>query len=71
MPVENGLPTQSDIHVNTGGVVAGLEVRTTYSAIKVFDSAGLALQEVTTAWQAYRVAIEKGLDTDIAPLYLR
>lgn len=51
--------------------MAGLEVRTTYSAIKVFDSAGLALQEVTTAWQAYRVAIEKGLDTDTAPLYLR
>ena len=51
--------------------MAGLTGRKTDSETDVFDSTALAVQEVTTAWQAYRVAIEKGLDTDTAPLYLR
>lgn len=54
------------------GVVAGLKVgRTTDSEITVFDSTGLAIQDVITAWHACRVTVEKELGTEIDALYLR
>jgi ornithine cyclodeaminase/alanine dehydrogenase-like protein (mu-crystallin family) len=27
----------------------------------VFDSTGIALQDLTTAWRAYRIALEQGV----------
>jgi alanine dehydrogenase len=72
VPIAKGLLSRSDIHADIGEVVAGLKAgRTTDSEITVFDSTGLAIQDVITAWHAYRVAVEKGLGTEIDALYLR
>jgi alanine dehydrogenase len=72
LPIAKGLLSRSDIHADIGEVVAGLKAgRTTDSEITVFDSTGLAIQDVITAWHAYRVALEKGLGTEIDALYLR
>ena len=72
VPVEKGLLTQANIHADIGEVVAGLkEGRTSDSEITMFDSTGLAIQDVITAWHAYRVGVEKGLGSEIPPLYLR
>ncbi len=71
VPVQNGSLTRAAIHADIGEVVAGLKPgRTSDDEITVFDSTGLAIQDVITAWQAYRVACEKGLGTEIDPLYL-
>ena len=52
--------------------MAGLkEGRTSDSEVTMFDSTGLAIQDVITAWHAYRVGLEKGLGSEIPPLYLR
>lgn len=72
VPVEKGLITQTDIHADIGEIVAGLkDGRTADSELTLFDSTGLAIQDVIAAWEAYRVAMEKGLGTEIDPLYLR
>ncbi|MFC2008874.1 alanine dehydrogenase [Chloroflexota bacterium] len=72
VPVAKGVLTHADIHADIGEVVAGQKKgRTSETEITVFDSTGLAIQDVITAWHAYRVAMEKGLGSEIAPLYLR
>ncbi len=72
VPVEKGMLTQADIHADIGEVVAGLKPgRMSDSEITVFDSTGLAIQDVITAWEAYRVGTEKNLGTEIDPLYLK
>ncbi len=72
IPVERGLLTQANIHTDMGQVVAGLkEGRTSDSEITMFGSTGLAIQDVITAWHAYRVGVEKGPGSVIPPLYLR
>jgi len=72
VPVEKGMLTQANIHADIGELVAGLKAgRTSDSEITVFDSTGLAIQDVITAWEAYRVAMEKSLGTEIDPLYLK
>lgn len=72
VPVGSGLLTHADIHADIGEVVAGVkDGRESDQEVTVFDSTGLAIQDVITAWQAYRVALERGVGSDIAPLYLR
>ena len=72
VPVGKGLLTRASIYADIGEVVTGKKKgRTSDTEITVFDSTGLAIQDVITAWQSYRVAVEKGLGMEIPPLYLR
>ncbi len=72
VPVEKGLLKRADIHADIGEVVTGKKAgRTSDAEITVFDSTGLAIQDVITAWQSYRVAVERGLGTEIAPLFAK
>ena len=72
VPVAKGMLAESDIHANIGEGVAGLkDGRTAESEITVFDRTGLAIQDVITAWHAYRVAMEKGPGVEIDPLHMR
>lgn len=62
VPLSKGLIKADDICCEIGEVVAGMKkARMSDSDITVFDSTGLAIQDVVTADMVYRKALEKGL----------
>ena len=62
IPVQEGLVRQSDIHGKIGDIVIGkIPGRTTDEEITVFDSTGLAVQDIVTAWNVYEKALQKGI----------
>ena len=64
VPLKDGVITVDDIYGTLGEVVAGIKPgRTSDSEITVFDSTGLAIQDVSTANHVYRQAVEKGIGT--------
>ena len=57
-----GLMTKDEVHAELGAVVAGKKPgRTSAAEIIVFDSTGMALQDVITAATVYTNAINKGV----------
>ena len=70
VPVSNGEFDRSGVHAELTEIAAGLKPgRMDDKAITVFDTTGLAIQDVVTAWAAFRVAEEKGLGTVIDALF--
>ncbi|NLE94984.1 MAG: ornithine cyclodeaminase family protein [Dehalococcoidia bacterium] len=70
VPVTRGEFDRSGVYAELPQIVAGLKPgRTDDSAITVFDTTGLAIQDVVTAWQAFQVAKERNLGFIIDPLY--
>ncbi len=70
VPVSRGEFDHSGVYAELPQIVAGLKPgRTDDSAITVFDTTGLAIQDVVTAWQAFQVAKERNLGFLIDPLY--
>ncbi len=64
VPWSEGALTDSDIHGELGAVVAGkLEGRTPGDGVTVFDSTGLAIQDVAAAHVVYERANEDGAGT--------
>ena len=62
IPVQEGLVRQSDIHGKIGDVITGsIPGRTSDEEITVFDSTGLAVQDIVTAWNVYEKALQKGI----------
>lgn len=62
VPLAEGLIALEDIYATIGEVVTGkVPGRTNEDEITVFDSTGLAIQDVATASRVYRTAVEKGL----------
>ena len=60
--VAGGLMTKEQVHAELGSVVAGKKPgRTSADEIIVFDSTGMALQDVITAATVYTNAINKGV----------
>ena len=56
------LMTKQHVHAELGEVIAGIKPgRTSPDEIIIFDSTGMALQDVITAATVYRRAIDKGL----------
>jgi ornithine cyclodeaminase/alanine dehydrogenase-like protein (mu-crystallin family) len=47
--------------VPIGAVLQGVHSGRNGTGISVFDSTGIALQDLTTAWRAYTMALELGL----------
>lgn len=39
--------------------------RVSYEDITIFDSTGLAVQDVITAWKVYEKALERGMGSNI------
>ena len=61
IPVHEGLVRRSDIIGKIGDVILGtVPGRTTEEEITVFDSTGLAVQDIVTAWNVYKKALKKG-----------
>ncbi len=62
VPLSKGLILEKDIFCELGEVITGRKkARTKDSDITVFDSTGLAIQDVATADMVYRKALEKGI----------
>ncbi|MCZ7356187.1 MAG: alanine dehydrogenase [Candidatus Methanoperedens sp.] len=60
VPISKGLLSEKDICCELGEVIAGKKkARTKDSDITVFDSTGLAIQDVATADMVYQKALEK------------
>jgi len=62
VPLSKGLITEKDIWCELGEVIAGRrKARTKDSDITIFDSTGLAIQDVATADLVYQQAIERNI----------
>jgi alanine dehydrogenase len=60
--LEAGLITKGDVHAELGEVIAGAKPgRTSPDEIIIFDSTGMALQDVITAAAVYEKALNKGV----------
>lgn len=66
VPVSKGIISKNDIYGSLGEVVAGIKKgRENENEITVFDSTGLALQDLFTAAMVYEEALKKGIGKDI------
>jgi alanine dehydrogenase len=66
VPLEQGVLEPDGIHATLGAICAGLkEGRTQRDQITVFDSTGLAVQDVAIARVAYELAVERGVGFDV------
>jgi alanine dehydrogenase len=62
--LDAALMTREDVHAELGEVIAGIRPgRTSTTEIIVFDSTGMALQDVATAAAVYEKAIKDGVGT--------
>ena len=66
VPWSKGLITKKDIYSTLGEIIyRGLKARANDSEITVFDSTGLAIQDVSCAQYAYKRALDKGIGRSI------
>jgi len=61
VPVSTGQIRREDIQARIGDVIAGKSPgRQSDEEITIFDSTGLAVQDITTAWMIYEKALKEG-----------
>ncbi|MCX6721641.1 MAG: alanine dehydrogenase [Candidatus Staskawiczbacteria bacterium] len=66
VPIAKGIITKNDIYGSLGEIVAGIKTgRESNSEVTVFDSTGLALQDLFTAEMVYKEALKRGVGKDI------
>ena len=66
VPFSQGLINKNDIYGTLGEIVAGLKAgRENYEEITVFDSTGLGIQDISTAYEVYKIAMERGIGQKI------
>ncbi|MCE5214915.1 MAG: alanine dehydrogenase [Methanobacterium sp.] len=65
IPVHEELIRRSDIYARIGDIVNGIPGRENDKEITVFDSTGLAVQDVVTAWNICQKALEMGIGQNI------
>jgi len=65
VPVTAGQLADSDLHGTLGEIVAGLQPGRRGDEITVFDSTGLAIQDVAVARMVYDLARERGAGTEL------
>ncbi|MEO0131895.1 MAG: alanine dehydrogenase [candidate division WOR-3 bacterium] len=64
VPLTKGIITQQDIYAEIGEVVAGLKKgRESDEEITIFDSTGLGIQDLTTAYRVYQIAKRQKIGT--------
>lgn len=64
VPLKSGIINRDDIHATLGEIIAGLKRgRESEDEITVFDSTGLAIQDIAAASIVYRKAVELGIGT--------
>jgi len=66
VPLSEGFLSRDDIYADIGEVVSGKKPgRTSDEEITVFDSTGLAIQDVAVAWHVYKKAKERGAGSEV------
>ena len=66
VPFSRGIIKESDIYADIGEIVTGKKKgRASDEEITIFDSTGLAIQDIATAWMIYQKAIKKGLGKEV------
>lgn len=66
VPLSKHYISENDIHAQLGEVITGLKPgRTSEEEITIFDSTGLAIQDVASAHLAYERAISRGLGRQV------
>jgi alanine dehydrogenase len=66
VPLSKHYISENDIHAQLGEVIAGLKPgRTSEEEITIFDSTGLAIQDVATAHLVYERAVSQGLGRQV------
>lgn len=66
IPVREGTIRKSDVHARIGEIVNGTKPgRESDTEITVFDSTGLAVQDIVTAWNIREKAVAKGIGQKI------
>ena len=66
-PIRAGLLRPEDVHAEIGEIVLGRKPgRESRDEVTIFDTVGMAIQDVATAAMLYRSALEKGLGTRYA-----
>ncbi|MBP1908648.1 alanine dehydrogenase [Methanolobus bombayensis] len=66
VPLSQGVISESDIHAELGEVVAGVKQgRQSDEDITIFDSTGLAVQDLVTANMVYTKAVELGIGKSV------
>ncbi|MBE9506343.1 MAG: alanine dehydrogenase [Chloroflexi bacterium] len=69
VPLSRGEIQRSDVYAEIGDIVAGSQQgRTGDSEITLFDTTGLAIQDVVCAWKVYEVAQQKKLGIQMESL---
>ena len=63
-PVARKILKRKDIHAKLGDVIVGNATGREGDEITIFDSTGLAVQDVVTAGMIYRQARKKGFGTE-------
>jgi alanine dehydrogenase len=70
VPLSRGEIQRADVCAEIGDIVAGSQQgRTEDSQITLFDTTGLAIQDVICAWKVYEVAEQKSLGIQMDSLY--
>jgi len=66
VPISEGVLKPEEIHAQLGEVLVGKKTgRTSDNEITIFDSTGLAIQDVATGAAVYRMALEMGIGTNL------
>lgn len=66
VPISKGVLKPSDIHATLGEVIVGKKPgRESDDEITIFDSTGLAIQDIATASVVYELAVKKGVGTKV------
>jgi alanine dehydrogenase len=66
VPISKGIITKADIYAELGEIIAGKKVgRVNDGEITIFDSTGLAIQDLATAILVYKRARERGLGSEV------
>jgi len=62
IPVSNGIFRKEDVHAKIGDVLIGNQSgRSSNTEVTIFDSTGLAVQDIATAWKIYEKAVQMGI----------
>lgn len=65
VPLREGIISEKDIYAELGEVIAGKPGRESRDDVTVFDSTGLAIQDIVVAGEIYRFALKSGLGRSI------
>jgi alanine dehydrogenase len=66
VPISKGLLTPKDIYADLGEIVTGKKPgRVSDEEITVFDSTGLAVQDIATDWIVFKKAKRRGVGREI------